>query len=247
MSWYATYTWVARAAHVLHIENLTAGYGGAPVIRDLNLEVPAADVLGVLGRNGSGKSTLLRAIVSIAPDVSGSVRLDGTELAGLPPHRIARAGVAYVPQGRGIFPRLTVLDNLMTGTRARRAGDRAIDPRVYDYFPILRERASQYGGTMSGGEQQMLAVARALVARPKLMLMDEPSDGVAPKVVEMLAELLPGIAREMGLAIVLVEQNVDLVLAVSKRCSVMARGEIVKSGFPDEFRDSETLRQYLAI
>ena len=232
---------------MLTIDKLTAGYGLAPIISNLSLHVEAGEVLAVLGRNGSGKSTLAKAVIGVVPEVSGSIRIGETQVVGLPAHRVARLGVAYVPQGRGIFPRLTVRENLELGTRARRDRQSAVDEKIYSYFPILRHRLDQPGGTMSGGEQQMLAIARALCAKPDVLLMDEPSDGIAPMVVDLIAELLPNVARDMSLAIVLVEQNIDLALTAGHRCIVVDRGSIVHQGPPDAFRDPAILQKYLAI
>ncbi len=232
---------------MLSIENLSAGYGLAPIIGDLSVRVGTGEILAVLGRNGSGKSTLAKSIIGIVPDVSGSIRIGTAEIVGLAAHRIARLGVAYVPQGRGIFPRLTVRENLMLGGRARRDGRAGIDELVFSYFPVLRSRLDQRGGTMSGGEQQMLAIARALCGQPDVLLMDEPSDGIAPMIVDQIGELLPALARDMSLAIILVEQNIDLAMAASRRCIVMDRGAIVHEGPPAEFGDPALLQKYLAI
>jgi len=232
---------------MLRVEGLTAGYDGPPIVRDLALELRSRDVLGILGRNGSGKTTLIKLIVGLLPQISGSIDLLGVEVAGLPCWRIARLGVAYVPQGRGIFPRLTVLENLQTGTRAAPKGQSTIPEEIFGYFPILEKRLKQYGGTMSGGEQQMLAIARALCGRPKLLLMDEPSDGVQPNIVEMLGDLIPQIARRSELAVILVEQNLDLALAVCRRCMILDKGVIVHEGAPQDFTDPAILKRHLAV
>jgi urea ABC transporter ATP-binding protein UrtE len=232
---------------VLRIENLHAGYGALPVLRDVQLNLDRGQVLGILGRNGSGKSTFIKSIIGLLPRVSGKIEFLGSRIVGLPTHQIARMGVAYVPQGRGIFPKLTVIENLQTGTRATGGKFSDIPDQVFAYFPILKQRLKQFGGTMSGGEQQMLAIGRALCGRPKLLLMDEPSDGVQPSIVEMLGELIPTISRESGLAIILVEQNVDLALAASNRCMVMEKGSIVHEGPPSEFSDPKILKRFLAI
>jgi branched-chain amino acid transport system ATP-binding protein len=231
---------------VLSINRLVAGYGLVPVIRGLDLALGRGEVLAVLGRNGAGKSTLGKAVLGLLPHSSGSIKLEQRELLGLPPHKIARSGVGYVPQGRAIFPRLTVEENLLAGTRMCQDRRIGIDERVFGYFPVLRERLRQHAGTMSGGEQEMLAIARALCGRPRLIVMDEPSDGVAPKIVDMLAELLPAMARDLGVAMLLIEQNVDLARAVARRCAVMDRGEIVRMGNPDELT-AEALKKHLAI
>jgi len=236
---------------MLRIADLSAGYGFGSVIHDINLEVRAGEVVGILGRNGSGKSTLMRVVIGLLPPMRGALDLGGQSLLGFPAHQIARLGVAYVPQGRGIFPKLTVEENLLLGTRP--AGDRRprIPDEVFAYFPFLKTRLYQDGGTLSGGEQQMLALGRALCGRPRLLLMDEPSDGVQPTVVQQLCDLIPRISRSTGCAIVLVEQNVDLALAVSHRCAVMEKGTIAYKGTykgtAEEFTDEAVLKKYLAI
>jgi ABC-type branched-subunit amino acid transport system ATPase component len=232
---------------MLRVERLTAGYEGPPIVRDLALELHSREVLGILGRNGSGKSTLIKSIVGLLPRIDGSIDFLGVKIVGLPCWRIARLGVAYVPQGRGIFPRLTVLENLQAGTRAAPRGESFIPEEIFSYFPILAKRLKQYGGTMSGGEQQMLAIARALCSRPKLLLMDEPSDGVQPNIVEMLGELIPQIAHRSELAVILVEQNLDLALAVCRRCMILDKGAIVHEGAPQDFVDPAILKRYLAV
>ena len=232
---------------MLRVNGLTAGYDGPPVIRDLALELRSTDVVGILGRNGTGKSTFIKSLVGMLPRIRGSIDFLGVEVVGLPCWRIARLGIAYVPQGRGIFPRLTVLENLQTGTRAAPRGRAVIPEEIFSYFPVLEKRLNQYGGTMSGGEQQMLAIARALCGRPKLLLMDEPSDGVQPNIVEMLGELIPQIASRSGLAVILVEQNLDLALTVCQRCMVLDKGAIVYAGRPEDFADPVVLKRYLAV
>jgi len=232
---------------MLSIDKLTAGYGLAPVIPDLSLRVEAGEILAVLGRNGAGKSTLAKAVIGIVPEVSGSIHVGEAQVVGLAAHRVARLGVAYVPQGRGIFPRLSVRENLALGTRARRDRQPSVDEQIFSYFPLLRRRLDQQGGTMSGGEQQMLAIARALCAKPDILLMDEPSDGIAPMVIDFIADLLPQLARDMSLAIMLIEQNIDLALAAGDRCIVLDRGSVVHQGPPEAFQDPAVLQKYLAI
>ncbi len=231
---------------MLDIGKLIAGYGSGPVVRGVDLAVAAGEVVTILGRNGSGKSSLIKAIMGLLPEIEGRVRLGETVLSGLRAHDVARRGVAYVPQGRGIFPRLTVRENLELGTRALGPGARVPDS-VFELFPILAQRLGQFGGTMSGGEQQMLAIARALCAKPRALLLDEPSDGVQPSIVQMIGQLVPRIARDNGLAVLLVEQNLDLALAAAGRAVVLDRGRIVHDGPSDAFRDPLMQRQFLAI
>lgn len=230
---------------MLEIEKLSGGYGLGPVLDGVTLTVTAGEVVSVVGRNGSGKSTLIKAVMGLLPVVRGAVRFEGRELIGVPTHRIARSGVAYVPQGRGIFPRLTVRQNLEIGTRA--GGGGAIPADVLQLFPFLEARFSQFGGTMSGGEQQMLAIARALCARPRLILLDEPSDGVQPSIVQAIGTLIPEIAAARRLGVILVEQNLDLALGAARRVVVLDKGTIVHECASEEFQDLEIQTRFLAV
>lgn len=213
---------------MLRIENLCAGYGDVNVIQNLTLDVQPNEVVGVLGCNGAGKTTLVKAIMGLLPRVSGQVHFLGQPVTGLRTHEIARRGIGLVPQGRWIFPKLTVRENLLMGTQAARGAD--ILDEVFEYFPVLSSRISQQGGTLSGGEQQVLAIARALCGRPKLLLLDEPSDGVQPNLVERIGEVIPELCRRSKLAVLLVEQNLDLVLQSASRCIVLSNGRLVHAG-----------------
>lgn len=232
---------------MLRIADLHAGYGVVPVLNGVDLALAEGEVVGILGRNGSGKSTLMRTIIGLLKPMRGALEFLGRSLIGLPAHRIARLGVAYIPQGRGIFPKLTVEENLRIGARACGGGRRQLPQKVFDYFPVLMERLHQQGGTLSGGEQQMLAIGRALCARPRLLLMDEPSDGVQPSVVKQLALLIPEIAKSAAISVVLVEQNLDLAVASADRCLVMEKGRIAFQGSPDEFKDDAVIKEFLAV
>jgi urea ABC transporter ATP-binding protein UrtE len=232
---------------MLSVRNLSAGYDSVPVLDNITLDVRAGEIVVILGRNGVGKSTLMKTLAGALPPSSGSVIFQGTEIAGWRPNQIARQGLAYVPQGRGIFPKLTVQENLLLGTRARRDRSGAIPDAIYTHFPILRERAFQDGGTLSGGQQQQLAIGRAMCGDPRLLLLDEPSEGIQPNIVWQIGQFLTTIARESQISVVLVEQNLDLALNVGDRCLVMEKGRIVHSGTPDEFRNEEVLRKFLAI
>jgi branched-chain amino acid transport system ATP-binding protein len=232
---------------MLSVRNLSAGYDSVPVLDNITLDVRAGEIVVILGRNGVGKSTLMKTLAGALPPSSGSVIFQGTEIAGSRPNQIARQGLAYVPQGRGIFPKLTVQENLLLGTRARRDRSGAIPDAIYTHFPILRERAFQDGGTLSGGQQQQLAIGRAMCGDPRLLLLDEPSEGIQPNIVWQIGQFLTTIARESQISVVLVEQNLDLALNVGDRCLVMEKGRIVHSGTPDEFRNEEVLRKFLAI
>jgi urea ABC transporter ATP-binding protein UrtE len=232
---------------MLRASAVHAGYGSVPVLVDVTLELREREILVLLGRNGVGKTTLMRVLVGLLVPRLGRVELDGADLTGAPPHAIARRGVAYVPQGRGIFPKLTVRENLKVGTRANPDRSAGIPDLVFTCFPVLKERLGQLGGTLSGGEQQMLAIARALCGRPRVLLLDEPSEGVQPSIVHQLGALIEAIVARGDLSVLLVEQNLDLALSVATRCAVMEKGSVVREGSPEVFRDEAVLREYLAI
>ena len=230
---------------MLRADGVEAGYGPVRVLRDVSFALAPKEILVLLGRNGAGKTTLTRALIGLIRASAGRIELDGEDITASPPYRNARLGIGYVPQGRGILPKLTVRENLLIGTRA--AGSKPIPERVFEFFPILRERLDQRGGTLSGGQQQMLAIGRALCGEPKVLLLDEPSEGVQPDIVHQIGELLRRIVADTQLAVLLVEQNLDLGLGAATRCIIMEKGSIVREGRPDEFRDERVLREYLAI
>jgi branched-chain amino acid transport system ATP-binding protein len=252
---------------MLEVEGLHTFYGESHVLHGVSLRLEAGEAVGILGRNGVGKTTLIRSIVGFTPPRQGVVRLDGREIQRLPAYRIARLGIGLVPQGRRIFSPLTVLENLLLGAReGPRGGHSRVTPqppradqpgagsmprwtreRIYDIFPRLRERSAQGGGTLSGGEQQMLAVARALMTNPRVLLLDEPSEGLAPIVVREIGRVLVRLKRE-GLSILLVEQNVPLALRVADRVYVMSKGQIVYHGSPSGLdADEDVKRKFLGV
>jgi branched-chain amino acid transport system ATP-binding protein len=212
----------------LVVDRLRCGYGQALVVHDVSLALEPGEVLCVLGRNGAGKTTTLKAIMGLVRPQAGSIRLDGVELTRLPAHRIPRLGVAYVPQGRGLFPDLTVEENLRMGLLVRGRAARDLE-EVFTLFPVLRQRLWQRAGTLSGGEQQMLATARALCADPTYLLMDEPTEGLSPALVQRLLETV-GTLRSRGVGILLVEQRVDAALAVADRVVVLETGHVRYQG-----------------
>jgi ABC-type branched-subunit amino acid transport system ATPase component len=212
---------------LLEVAGLIAGHGDGSVLQGVDLTVARGEVLGLMGRNGMGKTTLLRRLVGLLPPRAGRIALDGEDVSAWPSHRLARAGLGYVAQGRELFDELTVEQNLRLGGLGR--GRSRVDERVHAWFPILAERRRQRAGTLSGGEQQMLAIARALAAAPKLLLLDEPSEGVQPSVVQEIAFRLGEIAAATGLTVLLVEQNVDLVTTLADRVAFMDRGRIVET------------------
>ena len=232
---------------MLRVSNLHAAYSTVPVLTGVDCELGKGEVLALLGRNGVGKTTFMKALIGLLRPTEGRVELNGNAIEGLPPHRVARLGMAYVPQGRGIFAKLTVRENLLVGTRARRDGTGLIPDEVFSYFPILRDRLDQAGGTLSGGEQQMLAIARALCGQPEVLLLDEPSEGIQPSIVQELGRIIGKISESRETSVLLVEQNIDLALETSGRCLVMEKGRIVHEGAPDALRDEAVLSKYLAI
>ena len=231
----------------LEVRDITAGYGGITVLRKLSLSVPEAGILGVLGRNGMGKTTLIRTLAGLIQPSEGAITLNGQDITRFPPHERASLGVTTVVQDRGIFPRLTVHENLQMGRIASGQAKRNRIEEVLSYFPRLRERLGQLAGTMSGGEQQMLAIGRGLMTDPKVMLLDEPSDGIMPTLVQQIGETLGEINRQEGTAIVLVEQNLPMVFGMAQYCIVLEKGQLVAEGTSEEVSRSEVLREYLAI
>lgn len=223
---------------MLEVENLTVSYGAATVLRGLSFRLSAGEAAALLGRNGAGKSTTLKAIMGLVPAESGSVAVEGAPLLNRPPHRIARLGVGYVPEDRRVFPDLTVRENLETGRRPGAAplGPAWSEERLFTLFPNLAERRDALGRHLSGGEQQMLSIARTLMGAPKLLLLDEPSEGVAPAIVDALAEAV-GELRAAGVSLLLSEQNARFAEAVADRALTLENGRI---GFDGPFQDLPT-------
>ena len=232
-------------APLLTLGNVHAYYGEAHILQGVSLAIGEGEVVTLIGRNGAGKTTTLRSIMGLVPPREGQITFAGRELRGLPTHAVARAGIAYVPEERRILPNLSVEENLRLGRLGtdggRRDGD-AVTEEVLGYFPRLRERLAQKGKSLSGGEQQMLAIARGLVARPKLMLVDEPTEGLSPIIVANLTEILRDINRR-GTAILLVEQILEVALALSHRLYVMDQGRIQFEGTADQLRADPGIQQ----
>jgi urea ABC transporter ATP-binding protein UrtE len=230
----------------LQVRSLVVVRGGSTVIHGVSLHVAPGEAVCVLGRNGMGKTTLLRALMGLERVQEGQVMLDGRDLTGSPPHLIARAGLGYVPQGRGVFPEHSVRENLLVGIRRGRDPNALLD-RVYSLFPVLAERSGQRAGTLSGGEQQMLAIARCLVLEPRVLLLDEPTEGLQPSVVHLLRRALDDIRRHFGISILLVEQNLDFAFAVTERGYVLERGAVAGAGPRSLLRDHTLIKEYLAV
>jgi len=229
---------------VLEVADLQAGYASARVLNGISLTVGEREVVALLGRNGMGKTTLLRSICGLRPPVAtgGSIRFRGADIGALRAHEVARSGISIVPQGRRVFASLTVEENLRIAQRRLKRGSGALDlAGVYDLFPRLRERSGQRAGTLSGGEQQMLAIGRALMANPDLIIMDEPSEGLSPAIVAQVGERI-GDIRGRGHSVLLAEQNVDLALSVADRVVVIGDGgELSWTGEPEALRTNEAL------
>lgn len=234
---------------MLKIEGLTIHYGVIPAVKDLNIEIQEGEVVSLIGTNGSGKTTTLRGISGIVKAKSGQIHFNGKDLTKVDPYKIVHMGISQVPEGRGVFPDLTVLENIKMGAfiRTDKNGVKKDIDEVFSIFPRLEERKNQLAGTLSGGEQQMLAMGRALMAKPKLLLLDEPSMGLAPIIVTEIFKIVKRINEE-GTTILLVEQNANMALSVAHRGYVLETGEVVAHGTVDELQNNDMIRKiYLGI
>ncbi len=231
---------------MLTCENLDVGYGDTPILRDVNITVDEGEIVGIVGKNGVGKSTLMKALVGLLSPTSGSIEYDGADITDWSTDERARAGIGYIPQSRDVFPDLTVEQNLLVGETVNENAERLLYDAVYEYFPILEERATQQAGTMSGGQQQMLAIGRALVGNPDLLLLDEPSEGIQPSIVEQIQRDIPAISEELGTTVLFVEQNLGVIQSMSERCYAIERGTIVDELDADELTD-DALAEFLAV
>ncbi len=233
---------------LLTVEDLHAHYGKSHILHGVRLEVDAGEIVCLLGRNGVGKSTTLKSIMGLVAPSRGSVAFKGAGIAGLPPHRIARLGLGYVPEERRIFPTITVRENLLMGLKQASTlnGGWTLE-RVYEFFPRLKERERQRAGTLSGGEQQMLTIGRTLMGNPELLLLDEPTEGLAPMIVEQVERILSEI-HHGGTPVLLVEQSMETAMALAQRVYVMSKGQIVFSGSARELEGNDAVRkQYLEV
>jgi branched-chain amino acid transport system ATP-binding protein len=228
------------------MKNLNCSYGECKVLHDTSLEVNEGKLIGLIGRNGVGKTTTLKSIMGLVPHRSGSVHFDEVNLSGLPPYQIPRMGIAYMPQGRHLFPKLTVMENLRIPV-VKGELDKKVLEEIFIYFPRLKERLNQKAGTLSGGEQQMLAVGRALIIKPKMMLMDEPMEGLMPLLVKLIAETVKAI-NEKGTTILLVEQNLKTIKNICQGVYIMEKGTVVYEGTPSALESAIDIQErYLSV
>ena len=237
-------TAILAATPLLSAGSIRLAYGGSTVVENVSLIVRPGQVACVMGRNGAGKTTLMKGIIGSLPLRGGSLHLNGEDISRWPPYRRARAGIGYVPQGRGIFPFLTVLENLQIGLEPLGGKDTGQMAEMFDLFPVLKEMQARLAGLLSGGQQQQLAVARALLSRPKLLLLDEPTEGIQPSIVEQIEDVIRSLRGTM--AILLVEQFLDFALAVADHCYVLEHGAVVIDGPPASL-DQSALHDYLAV
>ena len=232
---------------MLEIDRLNAFYGNSRALHDVSLDLKAGGFLSVIGRNGVGKSTLLRAIMGLMDRTDGSIRLDGQDIAALPTHARARRGLGYVPQGRGILPRFSVAENLRLGAFARTNGHGDVNEElVFSLFPVLKEFLGKPGGNLSGGQQQQLAIGRALLTCPKIILLDEPTEGIQPNLVEGIEEAIRRLNKEYKITIVLVEQDINLARRASDVFAIIDKGRVVARG-PITELDDELVHRHLAV
>ncbi|WP_372423644.1 urea ABC transporter ATP-binding subunit UrtE [Salinarimonas chemoclinalis] len=232
---------------MLEIQNLDGFYGNAQSLHGVSLSVAGGGFLSVLGRNGVGKTTLMRAILGLLDRTAGAIRLDGRELAGLKTHERARAGIGYVPQGRGILPRFTVEENLALGGFARTSGRGAeLQALVYDMFPVLKDFRGRAGGNLSGGQQQQLAIGRALLTDPRIILLDEPAEGIQPNIVAQIEEAIVSLNTKLGITIVLVEQDIAFARRASSSFAILEKGHVVAAGAVADLTD-DLVHRHMAV
>ena len=230
---------------MLKVDTLNQYYGGSHILRGLSFDVPVGQVTTLLGRNGVGKTTLLKTLMGLVPAASGSISFDGRDITRAPSYKRVAAGIGFVPQGREIFPRLTVEENLLMGLATRPRGSE-IPPRIFDMFPVLRQMMGRRGGDLSGGQQQQLAIGRALAMGPKLLVLDEPTEGIQPSIIKDIERAIRRLADEGEMAILLVEQYYDFARTLASRYVVLSRGEVIKSGRGEDM-DKDGVRDCLTV
>ena len=232
---------------MVKVENLRSGYGRIDIIHSVSFEIEKGEIVSIIGRNGVGKSTLMKTLIGLLESKEGSIWFDGKDITKMKAHERAQAGIGYVPQGHGVFPMLSVEGNLKVGSmicREERKKDLGI---AYTYFPRLDERRSQKAGTLSGGEQAMLSIARTLIGRPKLICLDEPSEGIQPNLAQPIGEIVQRCSKDMGITVLLCEQHMGLIQQVSERCYAIDKGTIVGTICGDDIKDYEKIKSYLTV
>jgi branched-chain amino acid transport system ATP-binding protein len=232
---------------MLEVENLHAAYGRITVLRGVSFAVAEGEFVGVLGHNGMGKTSLLKALMGFLPVSAGAVRLDGADIAHRPAYQRARAGMGYVPQGRDIFPNLSVRDNLRMGCAKEKGADAPVIDAVLAEFPRLTRLLDRLGGALSGGEQQLLAIARCLCGKPRLLLLDEPTEGIQPSIIDEIIETLQRLRSPGGLTVVLVEQNLDFIAALSQRILLIQKGAITREVSPNDLSDPDLVGEFVGV
>lgn len=234
-------------ASLLDVDGVCGGYGGEQVLQGVTFKMKPGEIVAIIGRNGVGKSTLMRTLTGLLAPSDGAIRFNGVDITREPANVRALRGIGYIPQGRDVFPDLTVRENLLVGEVAGQGREPPDYDTIYRFFPILKERERQRAGTLSGGQQQQLAIARAMIGHPSLMLLDEPSEGIQPSIIKDISRNVRELNAQTGVAVLLVEQNLDLIVSMAQRGYVMEKGRIVASLGPDEIRSREAVRAYLTI
>jgi branched-chain amino acid transport system ATP-binding protein len=232
---------------MLNVQGLCTGYGRIPILNGVSFAVKVGEFIGILGHNGMGKTTLLKALMGFLPATAGTVRFDGHDVTTAEPYQRARLGLGYVPQGREIFPGLTVYDNLRMGCTKENGGEQETIEEVLEEFPRLRPLLDRSGGALSGGEQQLLALARCLCGKPRLILLDEPTEGIQPSIIDEIVEVLQRLRDKSGLTMILVEQNLDFIAALSRRILIIQKGAITRELRPDDLADASLVGEFIGI
>jgi urea transport system ATP-binding protein len=232
---------------LLELTGLRTGYGSSPILQGIDLKVRAGEIVAVIGRNGVGKSTLMRCLIGQLRVWAGTIRFGGDDISPMLPERRARLGFGYIPQGREVFGRMTVEENLRVGEMVGLRGEKKLYEMVYEFFPTLAERRDQKAGTMSGGQQQQLAIGRAMIGNPKLLLLDEPSEGIQPSIILEIMRVIRRVNKELGTTVLFVEQNLDVILSLAQRCYVIDKGRIIAERDSHQLQDRELAKRDLQI
>jgi urea ABC transporter ATP-binding protein UrtE len=232
---------------MLEVRQLRAGYGRIPIIQAVDLDLQDGEAVGILGHNGMGKTTLVKSLMGIIRPSGGSISFEGQDITRTPPYERARHGIGYVPQGREIFPGLSVADNLRLGAHGKNFRSSAVVDRIIEEFPTLKLLLDRLGGSLSGGEQQILAIARCLCGEPRLILLDEPTEGIQPSIIDQISDMLAELVRKRGIALVLVEQNLSFISSLCEHVYVLQKGTIVRKLSRDQMGDRELVSEFVGI